>query len=128
MSPLPLMLTQAPKIGDSVKVALFDPVSRNLKNVVLRIQADSLFLLADSATFDSTANEWVKVRQDSVRGWRITDRMSPVTAWVDAAGRLIAASEPGGVTMVRTAFEIAFANWNLRERQRAASRSQKTLH
>jgi len=123
-SPLPLMLTRAPKIGDSVKVALFDPVSRELKNVTLRIQADSLFLLADSATLDSTANRWVKVHQNSVRGWKITDAKAPITAWVDAAGRLIAASEPGGVTMVRTAFEIAFANWNLDERQRRSARKQ----
>lgn len=122
ISPLPLMLTRAPKIGDSVKVALFDPVSRGLKNVTLHIQADSLFLIADSAAFDSTSNRWFKVRQNSLRGWRITDRHSPVTAWVDAAGRLIAASEPGGVTMTRTAFEIAFANWMLSEKQRAAPR------
>jgi hypothetical protein len=115
---LPLMLSRAPKIGDSVKVAMFDPMSRELKNVTLRIYADSLFLIADSATFDSTSNQWVKVHQDSVRGWRITDAKSPVTAWVDNAGRLIAASEPGGVSMIRTAFEIAFANWNLRERQK----------
>jgi hypothetical protein len=112
------MLSRAPKIGDSVKVAMFDPMSRELKNVTLRIYADSLFLIADSATFDSTSNQWVKVHQDSVRGWRITDAKSPVTAWVDNAGRLIAASEPGGVSMIRTAFEIAFANWNLRERQK----------
>lgn len=117
-SPLPLMLTREPKIGDSVKIAMFDPMSRDLKNVTLRIEADSLFLIADSATFDSTANQWVKVHQDSVRGWRITGAKSPVTAWVDNAGRLIAASEPGGVSMIRTAFEIAFVNWNLRERQR----------
>lgn len=119
VSPLPLMLTTTPKIGDSVKVAMFDPVSRELKNVTLRIQADSLFLIADSATFDSTANQWVKVHQDSVRGWRITDAKSPITAWVDNAGRLIAASEPGGISMIRTAFEIAFANWNIREKERA---------
>ncbi len=117
-SPLPLMLTREPKIGDSVKVSMFDPMSRELRNVTLRIQADSLFLIADSATFDSTANQWVKAHQDSVRGWRITDAKSPITAWVDNAGRLVAASEPGGVSMIRTAFEIAFANWNLRERQR----------
>jgi hypothetical protein len=39
---------------------------------------------------------------------------------VDRAGRLIAATEPGGITMVRTAFEIAFANWNLGEKERAS--------
>jgi hypothetical protein len=85
----------------------------------MRIQADSLFLVADSATFDSTSNRWVKARQDSLRGWRITGRTSPITVWVDAGGRLIAASEPGGISMVRTAFEIAFANWKIEEAQRA---------
>lgn len=118
-SPLPLMLTREPEIGDSVRIAMFDPMSRELKNVTLRIQADTLFLLADSAAFDSTANQWTKAHQDSVRGWRITNANSPVTVWVDRAGRLIAASEPGGVSMIRTAFEIAFANWNLREREKA---------
>ena len=122
MAPLPLLLSQNPKPGDSVRIAMFDPMSRNLKDVTLRIEADSLFLIADSATFDSTTNHWVKARQDSVRGWRITHRGSPFTAWVDRAGRLIAASEPGGITMIRTAFEIAFANWNLGEKERASPR------
>ena len=118
MAPLPLMLSKEPKIGDTVRVSMFDPMSRGLKDVTLRIEADSLFLIADSAAFDSTANQWVKAHQDSVRGWRITNRGSPITAWVDRAGRLIAASEPGGITMLRTAFEIAFANWNIEEKQR----------
>jgi hypothetical protein len=126
MAPLPLLLTKEPKLGDSVRVALFDPMSRGLKNVTLRIEADSLFLIADSATFDSTSNRWVKAHQDSVRGWRITHRGSPLTAWVDRAGRLIAASEPGGITMVRTAFEIAFANWKLDETKRNPPAPPKT--
>jgi len=120
MAPLPLLLTKEPKLGDTVRVAMFDPLSRSLKNVTLRIEADSLFLLADSAAFDSTTNHWVKAHQESVRGWRVTHRGSPLTAWVDKAGRLIAASEPGGITMVRTAFEIAFVNWNLGEKQRTS--------
>ena len=120
VAPLPLMLTRSPKTGDSVRVAMFDPVSRGLKTVTLRIEADSLFLIADSAAFDSTSNRWVKAHQDSVRGWRITTRSSPVTAWVDAMGRLIAASEPGGISMVRTAFELAFSNWKNDEDQRTA--------
>ena len=122
VAPLPLMLTRSPKIGDSVRVAMFDPVSRGLRTVTLQIEADSLFLIADSAAFDSTSNRWVKAHQDSVRGWRITSRTSPITAWVDATGRLIAASEPGGISMVRTAFELAFSNWKEDETQRAAPR------
>ena len=120
MAPLPLLLANEPKLGDTVRVAMFDPVSRGIRNVTLKLEADSLFLLADSASFDSTSNRWVKARQDSVRGWRITHRGSPVTAWVDKAGRLIAASEPGGITMVRTAFELAFTNWKLDEAARVA--------
>jgi hypothetical protein len=120
MAPLPLLLANEPKLGDTVRVAMFDPVSRGIRNVTLKLEADSLFLLADSASFDSTNNRWVKARQDSVRGWRITHRGSPVTAWVDKAGRLIAASEPGGITMVRTAFELAFTNWKLDEAARVA--------
>ena len=122
VAPLPLMLTRRPKIGDSVRVAMFDPVSRGLRTVTLQIEADSLFLIADSAAFDSTSNRWVKAHQDSVRGWRITSRTSPITAWVDAMGRLIAASEPGGISMVRTAFELAFSNWREDETQRALPR------
>ena len=124
MAPLPLLLAKEPKLGDTVRVAMFDPVSRGMKNVTLKLEADSLFLLADSASFDSTSNHWVKAHQDSVRGWRITHRGSPVTAWVDKAGRLIAASEPGGITMIRTAFEIAFSNWKLDETARSAPAKQ----
>ncbi|HKY97670.1 MAG TPA: hypothetical protein VJL35_07425 [Gemmatimonadaceae bacterium] len=121
VAPLPLLLTRAPEIGDSVNVSLFDPMSRSLKNVTLHIEADSLFLIADSATFDSTSNKWVKARQDSVRGWRITRTGAPLTAWVDRAGRLIAASEPGGITMIRTAFEIAFRNFQAEEAGRTGA-------
>jgi hypothetical protein len=96
-----------------VRVSLFDPMSRGLHDVTLSIQADSLFLIADSAAFDSTSGRWVKAHQDSVRGWRITRRSSPLTAWVDQGGRLLAATEPGGISLIRTTFEIAFANWRL---------------
>ena len=120
------MLSRNPKIGDTVRVAMFDPVSRGLKPVTFRIEADSLFLVADSASFDSTTNRWVKAHQDSVRGWRITHRGAPVTAWVDAAGRLLAASEPGGVSMERTAFELAFENFKRDEADRAKPRKDST--
>ena len=113
MSPLPLILSREPRTGDSARVSMFDPVSRVLHEITLRIEADSLFLVADSAAFDSTAGRWVKARQESVRGWRITGRSAPLTAWVDATGRLLAASEPGGISMVRTAFELSFENWRI---------------
>jgi hypothetical protein len=123
MSALPLMLTRGPKIGDTTRVSIYDPVSRKLHEVTMRIEADSLFLVPDSAVLDSASGRWVKARQDSLRGWRITGRNAPITAWVDASGRLLAASEPGGISMVRTAFEIAFENWRIDHP--ASSRVQK---
>ena len=113
MAPLPLMLGRNPKVGDTVRIALYDPMSRTVKETTMRIQADSLFLVADSASLDSATGRWKKARQDSLRGWRITSRRAPVTVWVDAYGRLLAASEPGGISLVRTAFEMAFENWRL---------------
>ena len=110
---LPLMLSREPKVGDSVKIAMFDPMSRSVHNVTVRVEADSLFLIPDSATIDTTTHHWVKAHQDSLRGYRITSRSAPVTAWVDNSGRLIAGSEPGGLTMTRTAFELAFENWRI---------------
>lgn len=113
VSPVPLMLGRKPEIGDSTRIAMFDPLTRRVTEVTLRIEADSLFLFADSAHLDTGTGRWVKARQDSLRGWRITGRNAPLTAWVDATGRLIAAREPGGISLVRTAFEIAFENWRL---------------
>lgn len=113
VSPVPLMLRRNPKVGDSIRIALFDPLARNVREVTLQVMGDSLFLVADSAHVDATTGRWVKARQDSARGWRLTGPNSPFTAWVDADGRLIAASEPGGISLVRTAYEIAFENWKL---------------
>lgn len=113
VSPVPLMLGRNPEIGDSTRIAMFDPLTRRVTEVTMRVEADSLFLFADSAHLDTDTGRWVKARQDSLRGWRITGRNAPLTAWVDATGRLIAAREPGGISLVRTAFEIAFENWRL---------------
>lgn len=113
VSPVPLLLGGNPKVGDTARVAIFDPMTRGVRDVTIRIEADSLFLVADSAHLDRGTGRWVKARQDSLRGWRVTGRNAPFTAWVDSYGRLIAAKEPGGISLVRTAFEIAFENWRL---------------
>lgn len=112
-APLPLMLKGEPKIGDSISVAVFNPRSRSVEPVTLRIQADSLFLIPDSATMDSTSGRWVKAHQSSIRGWRIGSTPPLQTVWVDASGRMLAAEEPGGITFARTTFELSFANWKL---------------
>ena len=113
VAPVPLMLGRPPKAGEMLPVAMFDPLSRSVKNVNLRIQKDSLFTVTDSASFDSTSGRWVNAHVETIQGWLITGDVPTITAWVDAHGRLIAASEPGGISLVRTTFEIAFDNWRL---------------
>jgi len=113
VAPILLMLKGEPKIGDSIAVAVFDPMSREVKSVTLRIQRDSLFLVPDSAVLDSTSGRWVKAHQSSVRGWLIGGNPAAPTTWVDISGRLIAAVEPTGLTLSRTTFELSFANFRL---------------
>jgi hypothetical protein len=121
MAPIPLMLKGEPKIGDSITVAIFNPISRSVQPATLKIQADSLFLVPDSASLDSASGKWVKIRQASVRGWRIGGKDAPVTAWVDASGRLLAATEPGGISLARTTFEMSFGNWKIDHSPKADS-------
>jgi hypothetical protein len=114
------MLGRQPKTGEVLPLAMFDPLTRTVKKVNLRIQKDSVFTVIDSASFDSTTGRWVKAHEEIVRGWLITGDVPTLTAWVDAQGRMIAASEPGGISLMRIPFEMAFDNWRL---DRAATRS-----
>lgn len=113
VAPLPMMLNKSRKTGTSFPVSIFDPMSRTIKNVNLKIDRDSLFTVADSARLDSSSARWVPAHTDTVRGWLITGNVPTTTMWVDESGRMIAASEPGGISFSRTAFEMAFENWRL---------------
>lgn len=113
IAPLPLMLKGEPRIGDSIAVAVYNPLSRSVDQVTLHIQSDSLFLVPDSAAFDSTSGRWVKAHQSSIRGWKIENVPPALTMWVDVSGRVLAAEEPGGIMVSRTTFELSFANWKI---------------
>lgn len=121
-APLPLMLAEEPRVGRQMKMQLFDPVGRATHDVTLRIEADSLFTIGDSATLDSASGMWVEAHTDTVRAWRIAGDAPILTTWVDAAGRLVAASEPGGISLRRTAFETAFENLRRGSRKPDSSR------
>jgi hypothetical protein len=114
IAPLPMMLgNKTHEPGTAMVVGMVDPLSRTVKKVRIRIHKDSLFTVTDSAALDSASGRWVPAHQDTVRGWLISGDVPTVVAWVDESGRMIAASEPGGMSVTRTAFEIAFENWRL---------------
>lgn len=113
VAPLPLMLGKPPIAGSTVSVGIFDPLTKSIRNVDLRIEKDSLFTVTDSASLDSASGRWVKAHEDTVRGWQITGNVPATTVWVDVSGRMIAATVPPGISVMRTAFEIAFENWRI---------------
>lgn len=125
-APIPLMLRGEPKIGDSISLAVYNPLSRVAEPVTLRIQADSLFLIPDSAVMDSTSGRWVKAHQSSIRGWKVGSAPPAQSVWVDASGRMLAAEEPQGISMVRTTFELSFGNWRLDHMPPEADSSKAT--
>jgi len=112
--PLVVALGEEPKVGRRVTVQMFDPVSMAARDVALAIRAESLFTLGDSAVFDSVANLWRVAHEDTVRAWQLaSEAEGGLSAWVDAAGRLVEVRQPGGLVLRRTAHEMAFFNWKL---------------
>ncbi|MDQ6768357.1 MAG: hypothetical protein M3Z54_00015 [Gemmatimonadota bacterium] len=108
IAPVVFMLGGPPKIGRSQRISIFDPTSRTVLRPTLRIRAESLFTVVDSASLDK-GGEWTAAHRDTVRGWRIEGAPHGLDAWVDEAGRVVAA-RAGSYSAIRTAFEIAFRN------------------
>jgi len=110
LAPIALILSHWPTIGRRADQWIYNPVSRRVERVTLTISAESLFSVVDSAAFDTTLHAWVAARTDTIRSWEITTPSRGISAWVDAHGRIVAASEPGGASLIRTTYEIALLN------------------
>jgi hypothetical protein len=118
---LPLMLVEEPRPGASRMVRIIDPRARIALESQLRITAESLFVVVDSARFDTAGRTWVPALRDTVRAWRVTGEGLPPTFWIDIAGRIVEAVDERGLALRRTAYEIAFENWRAARRARAVT-------
>lgn len=106
-------LLDAPRAGATTALTLVDPASGQSGPAALRVVAESLFVVVDSAVADSSGR-WFAVHKDTVRAWRlVTDGPPAMDAWVDAQGLVVEALRPDGLVLRRTAFELAFENWRL---------------
>jgi hypothetical protein len=87
------------------------------------IDAESLFTLVDSAKFDQDKGEWVGVLTDTVRAWRVETpgTTGGFSGWIDAQGRVVQRALPGGITLKRSAYELAFENWRIARDRATAS-------
>lgn len=123
--PIVIALGEKPKVGGTYAMETFDPSALTSAAAGFRIDAESLFTLADSAKFDDDRGEWVSALTDTVRAWRVRPQGAGggFSGWIDAQGRAVQAELPGGITLRRTAYEIAFENWRVARDRAAAARA-----
>lgn len=114
LAPLIFALGDAPKVGRSFTLSAFDPATHAPRTLQMAVRAESLFTLVDSARFDDERAEWVGAKTDTVRAWRLEPTAGAgFSGWIDAEGRVVASTQPDGLTLTRMAYEIAFENWRI---------------
>jgi len=115
--PLRLAFGGELKRGKTYASVVFDPVLLAEQPVTVVVAAESTFVVADSAAYDSTALAWIPARFDTVRAFRIEQREGGMTtrAWIDAQGHIVRAENAVGFVMERTAFELAYTNFRHRD-------------
>jgi hypothetical protein len=121
--PLAVALGAEPQVGRTFTLPTFDPQTMQQRPMALKLSAESLFVVVDSAKFDQTANQWVSALTDTVRAW-LLEPVQPdaqgFRGWIDQQGRVVQGYQPGGITLKRMAYEIAFENWRITRDAKAA--------
>jgi hypothetical protein len=102
-----------PRQGDRLNVEIYDPFSAELGLERLVVARESLFVVPDSAEFNTTLGRWRVAHSDTVRAWRLDgDRYGlPVSRWIDGAGMTVRLVHPLGTVMERSAFELVSTNF-----------------
>ena len=109
--PLAIALGERPKVGKTYVLPLLDPIGMAAKQVAFTVRAESLFVLSDSAAFDTTTERWHAVAPDTIRAWQIaTDAPSGFAGWIDEQGRVVETTQLG-MSLHRLPYEVAWENW-----------------
>ncbi len=108
--------------GRTYSLRTFDPMMMQEREIQLHVEAESTFVVPDSAVYDSTSRHWVPIRVDTVRAYRVRQSANGVdlTSWINADGDVIASTSETGFGMRKMAFELAVQNWRL-DRERGVS-------
>jgi hypothetical protein len=108
--PLRMAAEERARPGDTYAVRLFDPATRSIRDVEIRVLERRLRTYPDSADTDSLTGAWIAVRHDTVQAWSLEQSVGELAlaSWVDEDGRFLAAELPGDLRLERTAFELAF--------------------
>jgi hypothetical protein len=108
---------------------VLDPVAMSARPISLTIDAETLFVVHDSATIDAAAGEWRGLLPDTVRAWHVVPSGSTTfqPAWVDEQGRVVESTQLGSLVLRRMPYELAFENWRRQSRRRAAVTSDRDI-
>lgn len=107
--------------GGTLSAAVVSVLDRALSESVARTTTDSMFVVADSAVFDSATSAWSPVQTDSVRAWRVErrDRGLPMVEWIDGQGRVLSREYAFGVSLSLVPFEVGYTNYQVVRREGA---------
>jgi hypothetical protein len=108
--PMVSALMAKPQVGREMSLPVFDPEAGTIRDAAVRLSAESLFVVTDSAVAD-TMGRWYAVHRDTVRAWRVSiEDDSTFEVWVDRLGHPVAMRR-AGFSLQRTAYELAFERW-----------------
>ncbi len=111
-----------PEVGQKVTLPVLDPVAMATGPLALSIDAETLFVVHDSATLDPESARWQGLLPDTVRAWHVVPSGSTTfqPAWVDEQGRVVESTQLGSLTLRRMPYELAFENWRMESRRGGA--------
>jgi len=116
--PLRFAAAREVEMGDQFELGIYDPITGVQRPMRLTVLEQRMRSFPDSVTVED--GRWVTAREDTVMAWRVEHDVSGIKleAWVDEDGRLLEAAAPGGIRLVRTAFELAYFGEFVPERMR----------
>jgi transglutaminase-like putative cysteine protease len=112
-------------VGGRFVAPLLDLSSAGTRPIIVKVTAESTFIVADSAAWDSVGVRWAPATSDTLRAWRLEHDAggAPTVSWIDETGGLVHQETAGGLTLVRSAFEIVRNNYRYgRTRERSTWR------
>jgi len=112
---LRLAARKSVQLGDTLQMQILDPTDFSIRLHLLRVAAESTFIVADSVAGDSVHHRWVPVHWDTVQTWRLdeSDGGLPVQRWIDPNGLPVRIATPLGATQQRGAYEILAINYRV---------------
>lgn len=102
-----------PRPGSHLNIEVYDPFAAEVRLERLTVARDSLFVVPDSAEFNTTLGRWRVAHSDTVRAWRLEgdDAGLPLARWVDGSGMTVRLEHALGATYERSAFELVSTNF-----------------